>query len=130
MPGFRKTYAYNRTRQAFLASELRIADTHWSRLKGLIGTTLQDFASGQGLWIVPSQGVHTMLMRYPIDVLYLDAGNRVLHIEENVQPWRVTPVNMEAATVLELPSRTLWNTGTAVGDEIEIEQVPEEQATA
>lgn len=130
MPGPRKTYAYNRTRQAFLASELRIADTHWSRLKGLIGTTTQDFTSGQGLWIVPSQGVHTMLMRYPIDVLYLDANNHVLHIEENVQPWRVTPVNMEAATVLELPSRTLWNTGTALGDEIEIEQVPEAQATA
>lgn len=115
-----RRYAFNRTRQAFLASDLRVADTHWMRLKGLIGTRGGDFNRGQGLWIIPCQGVHTMFMQFPIDVLYLDENNLVLHSEENVRPWRLTPVRIGASSVLELPARTLFLSGTAVGDEIEI----------
>ena len=120
---FERRYAFNRTRQAFLASDLRVADTHWMRLKGLIGTRVDDFSCGQGLWIVPCQGVHTMLMQFPIDVLYLDENNIVLHVEENVRPWRLTPIRTRASSVLELPGRTLFSSGTEVGDEIEIRPV-------
>jgi hypothetical protein len=120
MANSHQRYAFNRTRQAFLASDLRLADTHWMRLKGLIGTRVDDFNCGQGLWIVPCQGVHTMLMQFPIDVLYLDEHNVVVHLEENVRPWRLTPIRIKAASVLELPGRTLFSSGTAVGDEIEI----------
>ena len=115
-----RRYAFNRTRQAFLASDLRVADTHWMRLKGLIGMHVGDFNRGQGLWIVPCQGVHTMFMQFPIDVLYLDENNLVLHMEENVRPWRLTPFRTGASSVLELPGRTLFVSGTAVGDAIEI----------
>jgi len=123
MADSRRRYAFNRTRQAFLASDLQVADTHWMRLKGLIGTCVGDFDHGQGLWIVPCQGVHTMFMQFPIDVLYLDDNNVVLHTEENVRPWRLTPVRTGASSVLELPVRTLFLSGTAVGDEIEIRPV-------
>jgi uncharacterized membrane protein (UPF0127 family) len=119
----RRRYAFNRTRQAFLASDVRVADTHWMRLKGLIGKPVQDFDRGQGLWIIPSQGVHTMFMQFPIDVLYLDENNVVLHTEENVRPWRLTPIRTAASSVLELPARTLFVSGTAVGDELEIRLV-------
>jgi uncharacterized membrane protein (UPF0127 family) len=116
-----RVYAFNRTRQAFLASELRVADTHWARLKGLLGTTPKTFPQGNGLWIVPCHGVHTLAMGYPIDVVFLDEKKVVVHLEENVKPWRVTPVRMDAATVLELPTRTIWHSGTEVGDQIDIE---------
>ena len=116
----RKGYAFNRTRQAFLATELSVANTHWSRLVGLMGTHANSFRFGHGLWIVPSHGVHTIAMRYPIDVIYLNNEKAVVHLEENVKPWRIAPVRMEAATVLELPCHTVWNTGTTVGDVIEI----------
>ena len=115
-----KAYAFNRTRQAFLASDLAIANTHWTRLRGLMATAPESFQSGKGLWITPCHGVHTLAMRYPIDVVYLDDDNKVVCVEENVKPWRVTPVRLDAATVLEVPSYTVFNTGTAVGDEIEI----------
>jgi uncharacterized protein len=113
-------YAFNVTRQAFLASNLRVADTHFQRLLGLMGTVKGSFHQGTGLWITPCHGVHTMFMRYPIDVLYLDRANRVLRIEDTVRPWRVTPLLIESATVLELPAHTAWNTGTRLGDVIEI----------
>jgi uncharacterized membrane protein (UPF0127 family) len=100
-----------------------VADTHWKRLIGLIGTRPEDFLSGGGLWIVPCHGVHTYAMRFALDVVYLSSDNRVLHLEENVRPWRMTPIITEAHSVLELPPHTIFQTGTAVGDHIEF-QVP------
>jgi uncharacterized membrane protein (UPF0127 family) len=113
-------YALNRTRRAYLARHLRVADTHWSRFCGLIGTDAGSFPTGQGLWIVPSRGVHTFAMRFPIDVIYLDSDKVVVHLEENLKPWRLAPVRLRATSVLELPGSTLRSTQTAIGDEIEI----------
>jgi uncharacterized membrane protein (UPF0127 family) len=85
-----------------------------------MGTDAARFPAGEGLWIVPCHGVHTFAMRFPIDVVYLDRGKVVVHIEENLKPWRLAAVRMSAASVLELPGQTLNSTRTAIGDEIEI----------
>jgi hypothetical protein len=113
-------YAFNRTRRAYLATELSLANTHWTRLRGLMGARAASFPAGKALWIVPCHGVHTFAMRFPIDVLYLDSNKVVVYLEKNLLPWRVAPVRMRAASVLELPSNTLATTATAVGDELEI----------
>jgi uncharacterized membrane protein (UPF0127 family) len=113
-------YAFNTTRQAFLASQLRCADSHLSRLIGLMGTPPGALASGHGLWIVPCHGVHTFGMRYAIDLVYLNDKYEVVHTEENVKPWRVAAVCLEASTVLELSPHTIFQTSTCVGDKIEI----------
>ena len=112
--------AFNRTRQTLLASALAVADTHWTRLRGLIGLRTQEFANGSGLWIVPCHGVHTFCMGFSIDVLYLDQGLKVIAIRREVRPWRFTPVLRRAASVLELPCGTAAQTKTVVGDTIEI----------
>lgn len=126
MPADKAAYAFNETRQAFLATELRVADSHLQRLMGLMSTSSSSFQSGCGLWINPCHGIHTMFMRFPIDVLYLDREQRVMRVEDNVRPWRVSPVIIESATVLELPAHTAWNTGTKVGDTIEIKLLTKE----
>jgi uncharacterized membrane protein (UPF0127 family) len=115
-----KGYAFNRSRQTFLATEMCVANTHWTRLRGLMATSVEKFGFGQGLWIIPCHGVHTWAMRFPIDVVYLDDQNVVVHLEENLKPWRFAPVRMEAATVLELPWHTIWDSGTRIGDQIEL----------
>jgi uncharacterized protein len=112
--------AFNRTRQTRLASALAVADTHWTRLRGLLGLSSSDFRNGCGLWIVPCRGVHTLGMGFAIDVLYLDRAMTVIRVETEMRPWRMAPVLMRAESVLELPSRTAVETGTAVGDRIEI----------
>ena len=111
--------AFNQTRQAYLATALALADTHWTRLRGLLGTSASDFGNGRGLWIVPCRGVHTLAMGFPIDVVFLDRDQMVVHIEQNLRPWRFAPVRLQAASVLELPCQTVAQTGTAVGDKIE-----------
>ena len=113
-------YAFNRTRQTSLAKQLSVAATHWSRFRGLMGTTSANFGSGSGLWIVPCHGVHTFAMSFPIDVAYLDSARVVVHVEHNLKPWRIARVSRKTASVLELPARTLTTTGTQIGDTIEI----------
>lgn len=120
MPAVPTGYAFNRSRNAYLATEVAVADTHWTRLRGLMGTSATSFRSGQGLWIVPCHGVHTFAMRFPIDVVYLDRTKKIVHLEISLPPWRIAPVRRKAVSVLELPSETLTTTGTAIGDELEI----------
>jgi uncharacterized protein len=124
-------YAFNRTRQASLATHVTLAATHWSRFRGLMGRKAASFRTGDGLWIVPCRGVHTFAMKFPIDVIYLDADKCVVHIEENLRPWRVAKVSLRTNSVLELPPHTLRSSQTAVGDEIDIVMAqPRETSTA
>jgi hypothetical protein len=112
--------AFNQTRQRYLATELSVAETHWSRLRGLLGTSDDDFRNGRGLLIRPCRGVHTLAMRFTIDVAYLDREGTVVHLEAGLRPWRFAPVRLKAASVLELPCHTLAETQTVLGDRIEI----------
>src|ERR1700678_4765084 len=105
--------AFNLTRQQHLATELAVAQTHLSRLRGLIGVSPDNFRNGSGLWIRPCRGVHTLAMRFCIDVVYLDRDGVVVHLEPSLQPWRFAPVRLQAASVLELPQNTVASTGTA-----------------
>lgn len=120
MPAPARGQAYNATRQQYLATELRVADTHASRFVGLLSTSAHEFGAGKGLWIVPCHGVHTLGMRFPIDVIYLDSNSTVIHVQEAMQPWRIAPVRMSAASVLELPASTVAHTATQLGDTVEI----------
>jgi uncharacterized protein len=109
---------FNRTRESFLSLSVTLADTHLRRLKGLLGK--MSLKSDEGLWTIPSQGVHTLFMMFPIDVLYLDENNRVIHIVENLGTFRMSPIRRDSASVLQLPTRTVFSSGTRVGDQLVI----------
>jgi uncharacterized membrane protein (UPF0127 family) len=65
-------------------------------------------------------------MGFAIDVVYLGDDYRVVHVENNLQPWRFAAIRRKAASVLELPAHTVQATGTIVGDEIEIQRAETE----
>ena len=115
-----KGYAFNRTRTTYLATDLVIARTHWSRFRGLMATDSSHFSRGQGLWITPSHGIHTFAMRFPIDAVYLDRERLVIHIEEGLKPWRMAAIRVHATSVLELPTGTVEDSRTALGDQVDI----------
>lgn len=115
---------YNSTRETFLATDVAVADSYFPRLLGLLGKTRKWARAGRGLWIVPSNGVHTIGMLFPIDLVFLDRGKRVVHIEEHLAPFRISKVSLKAASILELPPHTVFRTGTKVGDQLEIVRVP------
>jgi uncharacterized membrane protein (UPF0127 family) len=109
----------NRTREILLAGKVRTASTLLSRFVGLLGTA--SIADGEGLWIAPCRGVHTLGMRYPIDVAFLDARGVVVGILEGLPPNRVGRVFRGARGALELRSGILAATGTVPGDRVEFE---------
>ena len=113
----------NRSNQTVLASEVELADSSWTRMKGLLGQTSEDFPAGKGLWITPSQGVHTIGMKFPIDVVYLDKGHRVIHLSHSLPPFRIAAMKFKARSVIELPAGTLAQTQTSVGDVLEINAI-------
>ena len=128
--GGRAVYVYNRTRETFVATQAVVADGYFSRLIGLLGRTKRWAHLGAGLWIVPSRGVHTIGMLFPIDLVFLSKEKEVVHVEEVVKPFRVSRVSLKAASVLELPPHTIYRTGTKVGDRFEISSSPAPRTAA
>ena len=92
-----------------------------TRIVGLLGE--RELQPGDGLLIVPSQGVHTLGMQFPIDIAVLDDDWRVIAIRRNMRPFRMTRMFLKAAAVLELPSGMLESTSTLVGDTIKFDRV-------
>lgn len=119
----RSLYVYNKTRETFVATEATLADSYLRRLVGLLGKTRRWAQLGRGLWIVPSRGVHTIGMMFPIDLIFLSKDKEVVYIEEHVRPFRISAVSLKATSVLELPPHTIYRSGTQVGDRLEIAPV-------
>jgi len=119
----RSLYVYNKTRETFVATEAVLADSYLRRLVGLLGKTKRWAQLGRGLWIVPSRGVHTIGMLFPIDLIFLSEQKEVVHVEEHVRPFRISAVSLKATSVLELPPHTIYRSGTQVGDRLEIAPV-------
>ncbi len=111
---------FNCTRQTVVASEVQVAETGWARMKGLLGRSGESFGHGQGLWIVPSEGIHTIGMSFPIDVAYLDSKHRVIHIYHRLAPFRIAAMKLKAQSILELPAGALWESRTEVGDLLQV----------
>jgi uncharacterized membrane protein (UPF0127 family) len=114
---------YNRARKRLLVSEGWAADSFWARLRGLLGHP--PLQPGQGLWIVPCNWIHTLGMGFPIDVLYLDRTGQVLRMASEMHPNRIGHLVWRANSVLELPVGAIEDTGTRVGDRLEITRLPQ-----
>ena len=104
---------------AVVADLVAVADTRATRAVGLLNRT--GFERGEGLWIVPSRGVHTCWMRFAIDMVALDGAGIVIDRVANLKPWRVRLPRRGTAGVLELPVGTLSRSGTDIGHRIAFE---------
>jgi uncharacterized membrane protein (UPF0127 family) len=109
----------NKTKNTVLAEEAVVADTIFRRVKGLLGR--RDFIKGEALIIKPCNSIHTLLMRFPIDVLFVDKHNQVIKVVSPLVPSRLTRIYFNSVFVIELPAGTVQSTLTSKGDTISIE---------
>jgi uncharacterized membrane protein (UPF0127 family) len=109
----------NRTRERFVATNVSVANSYFRRLVGLLGKTRKWARAGRGLWVVPSHGIHTIGMLFPIDLIFLDREKNVVHLEEHVRPFRISRVSLRSYSVLELPAHSVFRSGTCIGDRLE-----------
>jgi uncharacterized membrane protein (UPF0127 family) len=104
-----------------LAAKVRSASTFLARFRGLMGVAT--LPASHGLLLDGDNAIHTFFMRFPIDVVFLDAECRVVHATAALRPWRVSRIVWRAEAVLELPAGTLEQTGTRVGDLLAIDRL-------
>lgn len=91
------------------------AKTFLARLRGLLGTKpLQD---KEGLLITPCNQVHTIGMRYPLDVVYLDKNGVVVKCVENLRPFRLSAAR-GARHTLELAAHSITKLGIKPGEHL------------
>ncbi|MHB1415643.1 MAG: DUF192 domain-containing protein [Chloroflexota bacterium] len=102
-----------------LATDCVEAKGFWQRGRGLLFRP--PLKPGEGLLLTPCQSVHTFLMGFAIDVVFLDARGKVVHLIEAMVPQRISPIVWRARSTLELPPGTIGNTKTKVGDELAFE---------
>ncbi len=108
----------NLTRGTWLATTVRRADTFVTRLVGWMVRTRH--STDQALWMLPCRAVHTLGMRVPIDVVFIDRGSRVVAMAPSLRPNRMTAFHLGAHSAVELPEGSLRKSKTLVGDELEI----------
>jgi uncharacterized protein len=110
----------NATKDTVLGERVSVAETSLSRLVGLLGK--RGLEPGSGLLIIPSQAIHTIAMRFPIDVVFVDRNWRVIHLRPAMVPYRMTGIHWKARCVLELPAGMIAQTSTVVGDQLSISE--------
>ena len=121
----RQVKVHSLKNQAVIADKCFVADSFFSRLKGLIGK--KDFRLGEGMLFPACNDIHMWFMSIPIDVVFLRkeknaAGElkwKVSSAHGNVKAWRPLPLlDWKASEALELPVGTIDRCGIAAGDEL------------
>lgn len=115
--GRRKVRVVNGRNGRLFLADLREAKRPWQKLAGLMFRS--SLAEGEGLLFRPSRGIHTHFMRFAIDLVYLDAANRVCAIRRAMPPWR-HDLRL-AAAVIEANAGAAAAAEIQVGDELRFE---------
>lgn len=106
---------FNANTGAVVVRHVHRTTSHWERMRGLLARPA--LAPDNGLWLVPCTGVHTVFMRYAIDVVFLDKSLVVLHIEPALTPWR-SALRLRARSSLELAAGAAAASGLALGQQL------------
>jgi uncharacterized membrane protein (UPF0127 family) len=92
-----------------------VADRPLRRMRGLLGRS--SIEAGEGMLLRPAPSIHTAFMRFPIDVLFLDADLRVLSVVHDLAPWRAA-AHRKARSVLELAAGEIARRGIEPGNQL------------
>ena len=109
----------NKTKNTVLAEEAGIADSPFSRIKGLLGKN--GLNRGEALVIRPCNSIHTFFMRFTIDVLFVNKNNRVVKAVSCLKPFRLSAIYLGASFVIELPNGVIQSTSTQAGDIVSLQ---------
>jgi uncharacterized membrane protein (UPF0127 family) len=101
-----------------LAEELEIPRTVFGRGWGLMFR--RSLPAGRGMWIKPCSSIHMMFMNFPIDAVFLDAGDRVRKVYRKLPRWYGIGFALGAHSVLELGPGSTAGIDLEPGDQIVI----------
>ena len=99
-----------------MLASLEVASKRAARRRGLLG---RDGLEG-ALLLVPARSVHSLGMRFPLDVAWLDEHLTVVRTVR-LERHRVTRPVLGARSVVEAEAGTFARWGLVVGDTLELE---------
>ena len=108
-------------RGAVLASRVEPAFDSKARRKGLLGraSVPDDYA----MIIAPCGSVHTVFMRFPIDVVFVSKDGTVVKTCRAVKPWRIAAA-LRAYATIEAAAGFIDRTETVPGDVVAVREIP------
>jgi len=109
---------FNLTQKILLSNNVIIADTFFSRMKGLLGRS--SLPDGEALLITRCNSIHMLFMRFAIDVVFLDKNDVVVGLVRSIKPFRLSPIFFRSCCAVELKEGSIEKTGTKVGDKIQV----------
>jgi uncharacterized membrane protein (UPF0127 family) len=109
----------NQTQNKILIDQLETANGILKRMKGLIGK--EKIESNYGLWIKRCNSIHTFLMSFPIDVIFVDKNLKVKKCIEQIEPNKIIWPICGASSVIELKSGFLKEHKTQIGDQLHVD---------
>lgn len=95
----------NLTTGKLIADKLKMKDTFFGRLIGLLAT--KSLAQGEGIVLKPCTQIHTYFMRFSIDAIFVSKDFVVVKVIEDMKPWRLGPLLFDSYYTVELPAGTL-----------------------
>jgi uncharacterized membrane protein (UPF0127 family) len=98
-----------------VAESVVVADSTGRRLRGLLGK--KELPSGHGVLLRPAWSIHTAFMRFPIDVVFLDADQIVIKIVPSLPSFKTASCR-GAREVVELRAGECERRGLALGDRV------------
>jgi uncharacterized protein len=98
-----------------LGSSLVVAGDSASRRQGLLGR--DGLPAGSGVVIVPSQGIHTFGMRFPLDIVCVTRDGVVAKYRADVPPRRLV-LSFAAFAIVELSAGESARSGLLAGDRL------------
>src|SRR5919109_1587349 len=98
-----------------VCERVAVADRARHRMRGLLGR--RRLNAGEGVVLRPAWNIHTAFMRFPIDVIFLDADQVVIRIDAGLPPWRTASCR-GAREVVELAAGECARRGLEVGDRV------------
>ena len=100
-----------------LADTIELAQDSRTRTRGLLGRS--SLAEGSVMIIAPCNAIHTLFMRFTIDVIFADRQGRVVKLSRRLRPWRIAAAP-RAFAALELPEGSIERWGVIKGDRITV----------
>jgi uncharacterized protein len=110
-----------RSQRGVVCERCAVASTPLARMRGLLGR--RGLEPGEGLLLRPASSVHTIFMRFPIDVVFLGRDGEVLKVAADVRPWR-TAAARGAKAVVELGAGEATKRGIRSGDRLDLVPPP------
>lgn len=78
---------------------------------------------GEAVWIHPCSGIHTLGMRFAIDVLFLDRSGKLIKIANSIPPWRIPLPCINAKSVVEMKAGEADRLRLSQGEQYKFEEI-------